>query len=278
LNMDPYNLYSEELALAECMRGLEIRRVWSEREMVCTFGGQMLPGTPDGMFESWDGVLTCVQVVRVPLLDGMSQEYMHDVIAQTIVTKVVKSQQWLRACRVVSCDFVIFCWLPFLIPESLEIAAEALMQRVRELDERFSLCLRVPAEPGALFPSRFATTTRECNKTMTESDVCAFTTTGYVSDDDEEELSWDITWSWDEDQDEANSVMDNAVDDGDFEAEVKSEVDISDEECDVEWDLTWDWQQESAERDEQDLATHEFGVHTVIPGSASSVLHHDDAG
>ena len=56
--------------MADCCLGLEIRRTWSEQELVRSFGGRMPPGTPDGMFETWDGTLTCVQVVRVPLVSG----------------------------------------------------------------------------------------------------------------------------------------------------------------------------------------------------------------
>lgn len=32
----------------DCCLGLEIRRTWSEQELVRSFGGQMPPGTPDG--------------------------------------------------------------------------------------------------------------------------------------------------------------------------------------------------------------------------------------
>ena len=39
--------------------------------MVCSFAGGEIPGTPDGMFETSDGTLHCVQVVRVPVLPTM---------------------------------------------------------------------------------------------------------------------------------------------------------------------------------------------------------------
>lgn len=228
LNTDPYNLRSEELAIAECTRGVDVRRVWSEREMVRSFGGQMSPGTPDGMFEDWDGALTCVQVVRVPLVDGMSLECMRDALAQTILTKVVKSQQWLRFCHAPPRDFVIFCWLPFPIPNAVADSAEVLMQRVRELDPRFSLRLRVPAQAGALFPALFAHanparkgSSRGC-RSVSESDVTAFT--GSEEEDDEDEgCPWDITWAWDlewsvveesqGEEEEATSEEGEAIDD-----------------------------------------------------------------
>merc|ERR1719422_2812346 len=148
-------------------------------------------------------MLVCVQVVRVPLVAGMSPELMQEVLAQTLLSKVVKSQQWLRACRAVPHDFVIFCWLPFTIPDSVAEAAASLMQRVRELDPRFSHRLRLPAEPGALFPAAFAHVSESRkfqphSKSVSESDVCAFTSTDYESDEDEE-CAWDITWAWDSD-------------------------------------------------------------------------------
>mmetsp|Transcript_37787 Transcript_37787/g.117443 ORF Transcript_37787/g.117443 Transcript_37787/m.117443 type:complete len:316 (-) Transcript_37787:60-1007(-) len=200
LNSDPYNLRSEELAIAECTRGVDVRRVWSEREMVRSFGGRMSPGTPDGMFEDWDGALTCVQVVRVPLVAGMSPECMCEALAQTILTKVVKSQQWLRVCHASPCDFVIFCWLPFSIPNAVADSAEVLMQRVRVLDLRFSLRLRVPAEAGELFPARFAYVhpsrkgSSRGSASLLESDVTAYT--GSDEEDEEEDCAWDITWAW----------------------------------------------------------------------------------
>lgn len=229
--------------MAECMLGVDVRRVWSERAMVCTFGGHIFPGTPDGMFESWDGTLTCVQVVRVPLVAGMSPEFMQDVLSQILLTKVVKSQQWLRACRVVPHDFVIFCWLPFTIPDSVAEGAELLMSRVRELDSRFSHRLRVPAETGALFPAQFAhvSASRKAvpRKSTSESEVCAFTSTGYESEDEDEEPCWDITWAWDSVDDHAqnySSECSDVVEGGD------QDLALVEEELELEWDITWDWQ------------------------------------
>lgn len=203
--------------------------------MVCTFGGHMCPGTPDGMFESWDGALTCVQVVRVPLVASMGPELMQDVLAQTLLTKVIKSQRWLRACRVVPQDFAIFCWLPFAIPDSVVESADLLMQRVHELDPRFSHRLRVPAEPGALFPAQFAFVSGSGKfeprcRSVSESEVCAFTSTAYESDEDEER-SWDITWSWDSEW--------CGPPDG---ADTDSADSAASEDFEFEWDITWDWQ------------------------------------
>lgn len=206
LNSDPYNLRSEELAMAECARGVELRRVWSEQEMVCSFGGHMFPGTPDGMFESWDGELTCVQVVRVPLVPGMGPDRTQETLAHTILTKVVKSQKWLRACRAVPHDFVIFCWLPFTVPADVVEAVEDLMQRVRKLDPRFSLKLRVPPQPGDLFPARFAYvhSARSQKRDVQESDISTYLG-GDEDSEEEEEMPWDITWSWELDPQEVRA-------------------------------------------------------------------------
>jgi len=231
--------------MAECMFGIEVRRVWSERAMVCTFGGQMFPGTPDGMFEDWDGKLTCVQVVRVPLVAGMSAESMQNVLAETLQTKVVKSQQWLRACRVVPHDFIIFCWLPFTIPDSVAEETNRLMWRVRELDPRFSHRLRVPPEPGGLFPALFAHVSESHKarprKSVSEQDICAFTSTGYESDDDEESC-WDITWDWDSaDLSNQNMPVGEHVPESNGRVLHAIEEDDGLEDVEFEWDLTWDY-------------------------------------
>lgn len=202
LNTDPFNTRAEELALLDCTVGVEVRRMWTEQEMVRSFGGQMSPGTPDGMFESWDGELTCVQVVRVPLVENSNVLTMQDTVAQTIITKVIKSQSWLRFTQAMPSNFVIFGWLPHRVPQEVFEHAELLMQRIRVLDRRFSLRLRTPAEHGAIFPSGFATNHEarlKCrNRGFTESDIssledCIFEQEEYDDDD----VCWDITWCWD---------------------------------------------------------------------------------
>ena len=205
LNADPYNLRAEELALDDCTLSAEVRRMWTEREMVRSFDGRHFPGTPDGMFETWDGALTCVQVVRVPLLSELGLSALKETLAQTVLTKVVKSQQWLAASHVVPHDFVIFCWLPFAVPEDVSEHAEGLMRRVQTLDPRFSLRLRVPAQAGSLFPAMFACTTRE-RRRVTESDVSTYT--GGDESDEDEAPSWDITWGWDRDWEPSEAAND----------------------------------------------------------------------
>lgn len=203
LNSDPHNVRAEELALFECACGVEVRRTWSERDLVRSFDGRHIPGTPDGMFESWSGALTCVQVVRVPLVPDMSESDMRAALVQTILIKVVKSQRWLQATHVVPDDFVIFCWLPLPVPGAIAASADTFMQRVRESDPRFSLRLRLPSEPGALFPAKFAShcgqTRKDCG--VSESDISTFA--GDENSDEDECCQVDITWLWEADWAEA---------------------------------------------------------------------------
>lgn len=215
--MDPYNMRAEELAVAECSRGVEVRRMWSEVEMVRSFGGHLIPGTPDGMFESWEGALTCVQVVRAPLVPDMSLDQMCRCLANTVLVKVIKSQQWLRASHVVPEDFIIFCWLPFDIPFAVGQETYSLIERVRLLDPRFSLRLSVPAEKGALFPVRFACyqSVRANNRTVSESDVSTFT--GPEESDDEDDIcEWDMSrLAWEDDWSLAEDTTLTGIDDED---------------------------------------------------------------
>lgn len=224
LNSDPYNLRAEELAMQDCMQGVDIRRTWSEKEMVRAIDGRVFPGTPDGMFENWDGALTCVQVVRVPLVPESDLHGMQETLALTIMTKIVKSQQWLRASHIVPDDFIIYCWLPFSIAPPLVEHAEALMQQVRLLDPRFSLRLRVPAQPGALFPALFASNhdlDLQKARGYSWSDITTYP--GSEPESDEEECTWDITWGWEEDW--AAEMEEEDSDDGE-----------------VSWDITWGWE------------------------------------
>jgi len=247
LNSDPFNVMAEELALQDCTLGVEVRRTWTEQEMVRSFGGQMSPGTPDGMFESWDGDLTCVQVVRVPLVIGADVCSMQDTVVQTILTKVVKSQCWLRFTQAMPHDFVIFCWLPFQVPEAVVEHAETLMERVRVFDHRFSLRLRVPPEPAAIFPALFAChqqdRSRNRSRTLTESDVSEYSPGSGASPDEDSDdgCDWDITWTWDVDVSmslevveptcrETECVLDNSA---------AAASDAEDDDFVLEWNI-WD--------------------------------------
>jgi len=239
---------AEELAMEVCTLGLEVRRTWSEQEMVCSFGGSMLPGTPDGMFECWDGALTCVQVVRVPLVSEMSFREAEDSLLQTLLTKVVKSQTWLSATSVMPAEFVIFCWLPFQIDPVLVERVEENMERIRALDPRFSLRMRVPADTGALFPALFAcnySASAQRSTSHSWSEVATYTGSSQGNSDDEDTCAaWDITWAWDEDAEPAFLGQQPAEEDaenGGKEAwQTNSGGECSDDSSGCEWTITWD--------------------------------------
>jgi len=252
LNADPFNLRAEELAMQDCALGVEVRRTWTEQEMVRSFGGQMSPGTPDGMFESWDGDLTCVQVVRVPLVNRADVRSMKVTLNQTVLTKVVKSQSWLRFTQAMPTDFVIFCWLPYCVPEEVACDAELLMERVRVLDPRFSLRLRVPPEPCAIFPALFATNHEVRERTRTrsfaESDVSSYLESD-MSPDDDDDIEWDITWGWDVDLGESlETTEENCMEmvvkqsgaGNDKEECVNFDATDEDDDFECEWNITWD--------------------------------------
>lgn len=202
LNSDPRNLRAEELALEECMRGVEVRRTWSEKQMVCMLGKSVLPGTPDGMFEDWAGGLTCVQVVRVPLVPGSDHESHARVLYATVLTKILKSQCWMRSSHTVPQDFVIFCWLPITpggLPDSCAVPAEILVSRVKAEGWPFSLRLMVPTEPGELFPAKFAFCSSGVRPIrVSESDLSTFDPSDFLSDD--EPPDWDIFADEDDDE------------------------------------------------------------------------------
>jgi len=138
------------------MLGVDVRRDWPERELVGSFAGGQFPGTPDGMYEDWEGRISCVQVVRVPLVAEMSAAEMEDVFYHTVLTKIWKSQVWMQRRHTLPHEFIIFCWMPRQTPEGTGERAQALVERLRHQGWPFRLRAKMPADPGALFPSRFA--------------------------------------------------------------------------------------------------------------------------
>mmetsp|Transcript_64999 Transcript_64999/g.119664 ORF Transcript_64999/g.119664 Transcript_64999/m.119664 type:complete len:333 (+) Transcript_64999:83-1081(+) len=153
--------YNEEVAMNLCMQGLNVRRKWLESDLVWYSNGGILPGTPDGMFDYQDPdslstKRVCVQIVRVPLTTCMNHDEQWQVLKQTILTKIIKSQQWLHASRTLSHRFVIFCWLPYHVLPETEFLALSLISDVQtDKDSRFSLRLEVPETEGDVFPSSF---------------------------------------------------------------------------------------------------------------------------
>jgi hypothetical protein len=218
------------------------------------------------MYESWDGSLTCVQVVRVPLTVDLGLQDVQETLRQTILTKVVKSQHWLKATNVAPHDFIIFCWLPFAVPQAVVDSSEALMQCVHELDARFSLRLRVPPEVGSLFPALFA-----CNHSVQTQrasspsweDVTTYT--GNESSDDEDDeafFAWDFNLDWAEVLAEGEQA----------EAEEGPGEDLKQDPL-WDWDITWaedhTSQPAAADRGEDEVVHNESGggiagVHGVL--------------
>merc|ERR1719235_1146216 len=192
LNQDPYNLRAEALALEECMRSANgACRTWSEQEMLCCFGGAEIPGTPDGMYEDSQGMLTCVQVVRMPLLPEMSRVEVAATIYHTVLTKLVKSQVWLKSSRILPHEFVVFCWLPgFSIHRKRTQQAQALVLQVRGQGWPFRLQFAVPDDPRALFPERFATNCNSRAYRFSEADLSQFNVLDFEDDDDA--MEWDV--------------------------------------------------------------------------------------
>lgn len=218
--------------MKDCTLGVEVRRTWTEKEMVRSIDGRLFPGTPDGMFEDWNGALTCVQVVRVPLVSEPI-ESMKDTLAMTILSKVVKSQHWLRASPFKPNEFIIFCWLPFAVPEVVAEYGDHLMSQVQQLDSRFSLRLRLPGNPESLFPALFASNKRQSMSKYNWSDVATYPSSE-EEESDEECYAWDITWSWSEDSVE---VQTEYVE----EAPGASAEEEEEEDFDCDWDITWDY-------------------------------------
>jgi hypothetical protein len=206
LNSDERNIKAEQLAMEECMKGLMVQRVWSEEQMVCTFGGGMAPGTPDGMFEDINGSLTCVQVVRVPVLPGSSLQSFKERVYDTVLTKLIKSQTWMKFTRIVPQNFIVFCWfMPFLRPRHLVLALRS-ARRVLKLFSNagwpFSLKAAVPDSAEEIFPERFASQyTRHINQ-ICIADILHFSVDVDSDDGDPEFDIWNFEFDTEEEVEE----------------------------------------------------------------------------
>lgn len=162
LNEDPYNVRAEELALWDCEQGFVVDKELNEVDLVATSCGSVIPGTPDGGFIDANGLLHLVQVVRVPLMEGMDADAVGDALYDTVLTKVVKSQTWMRATRTLPHEFIIFCWLPprgayreCLQQSDSLLWAEALITNVRSGGWPFTLRVKAPEQADLLFPACF---------------------------------------------------------------------------------------------------------------------------
>jgi len=191
LNQDPHNMRAEALAMEMCMNGAGECRTWSEQEMVFTFGGGEVPGTPDFMYEDQHGVLTCGQVVRVPLVRGMSRTMISETVYCTVLTKLIKSQVWMQSCCIIPDEFIIFLWLPFFIHRRRQRLAEALAVQVQNDGWPFRLRFAVPDHPEALFPPMFAASLNPRAKKFREVDLANFDPSNFQQEE-EDLMEWDI--------------------------------------------------------------------------------------
>jgi hypothetical protein len=198
LNDDPFNVLAEELAMEHCKQGHDITQELSEMDMVITSCGNHIPGTPDGGFIDAQGLLRLVQVVRVPLLPGMDADEVAQTLYDTVLVKIVKSQEWMRQTGTLPHDFTIFCWLPpvgayeaCLEQTEALLWTEALIWNVRSGGWPFTLTVEVPAEPGGLFPAFFGTSHHGKKNHLDEVshflDVSEF-----ENDDADEDQQWDL--------------------------------------------------------------------------------------
>jgi len=237
LNNDEHNLRAEEWAMELCMIDHYVDKRWSEQECLFNFGGTMMPGTPDGMFEDDLGCLVCVQVVRVPVLPSTSLNEMVSRIHDTVLTKVVKSKTWMKSTRILPDEFIIFCWLfPGLQAKDLAVALRkprAMMKRLRKRGMPFSLKFAVAGDAcpvpvagmpfnlkfGALFPIGFAL--NGCFRKVApieDAELYAFSLADFESDDAAEE--WDVfAFEFDEEEHLLIAGEDDTIDDNHVEAE-----------------------------------------------------------
>jgi hypothetical protein len=92
----------------------------------------------------------------------MDADTVGDVLYSTVLAKIVKSQQWMRATSTLPREFIVFCWLPpvgayqtCLEQSDALLWTEALLWNVRAGGWPFTLRLMVPIDPGGIFPDSF---------------------------------------------------------------------------------------------------------------------------
>lgn len=198
LNEDPSNVLAEQLAMQRCMQGFDVVQEMSEVELLVTSCGHMIPGTPDGGFIDSDGLMRLIQVVRVPLLPGMDADEVADTLHDTVLTKIVKSQAWMKQTGILPHDFVIFCWLPpvgayevCMEQSDAMLWTEALMSNVRSGGWPFSLRVETPPDPADMFPTFFAKNSRERKSFL--SGLCYhLNAADFDANDEDEAMQWDL--------------------------------------------------------------------------------------
>lgn len=216
LNDDPYNVRAEQLAMEQCKHGISVKKELFETDLVTTWSGSMIPGTPDGGFWDADDLLWLVQVVRVPLRPEMSCDEVVDVLFETVLTKMVKSQAWMKQTCTLPHVFIIFCWLPpvgayEVCLEALQnsdalLWLEALLLNVQSGGWPFRLQVEVPGDPGGIFPAGFGKPAAHLShrskkkvgadarvKTNPLGDLCYFTNPdSFVVDEEDNLMEWSL--------------------------------------------------------------------------------------
>merc|ERR1711972_172591 len=191
----------------------------------------MMPGTPDGMFEDWNGDITCVQVVRVPVTQAMDMHEVSNVLYQTVLAKIHKSEAWLEATKNRPRYFIIFCWLPYRPEGYTEFSGhrtQALLERRRSIGWPFYVRAMVADKSDELFPAKFAfhqtcqeghddnsqqghraSSSKKKGKSISEADLSTADPSSF-DDEDEDPLLWDIF----EDDEVKNQDSESVTSDG----------------------------------------------------------------
>ncbi|CAJ1412880.1 unnamed protein product, partial [Effrenium voratum] len=193
-------VYAEECAMEACKLGFEVAAEMLETELVFSSCGSLVKGTPDGGFRDAEGLLRLVQVVRVPLLEHMDEDEAADCLYNTVLAKIVKSQVWMKETGTLPHDFVIFCWLPpvgayraCLENTDALLWTEALLWNVRAGGWPFSLVVRVPEQPGRVFPRNFGFRNYRKEQHNPAAELSYFLNpTDFEDDDDEMLFGWDV--------------------------------------------------------------------------------------
>merc|ERR1719433_2080907 len=128
----------------------------------------------------------------------MTIEQQQQVLRQTVLDKLVKSQMWMKSSQIMPHEFIIFCWCQYW-PNAAGGIAQDLIEHVRNDGWPFKLRLMVPTDPGALFPARFAyqragqeggCISKLHQGKYTETDLSTYDPTDFESDEDP--MEWNL--------------------------------------------------------------------------------------
>ncbi|CAJ1350445.1 unnamed protein product [Effrenium voratum] len=130
----------------------------------------------------------------------MDEDEAADCLYNTVLAKIVKSQVWMKETGTLPHDFVIFCWLPpvgayraCLENTDALLWTEALLWNVRAGGWPFSLVVRVPEQPGRVFPRNFGFRNYRKEQHNPAAELSYFLNpTDFEDDDDEMLFGWDV--------------------------------------------------------------------------------------